>query len=139
MDERLRKESISFAKSQSVSTMATVENGKPWARVMAHAQVDDDYGVWYSTYSFSNKIRQIKKNNQVCVTMNEKTKDIRIFGKVEVFEDKETKHKMWKDEWARYFKEGKDDPTYIILKVTAELVEYRDLEKYGIMPIEVKL
>lgn len=139
MEERLRSEALSFAKAQTVSSVATVEDDKPWGRVMAHAQIDDDFSIWYSTFSFSNKIRQIKKSNLVCITMNEEKKDIRIFGKVEILEDAETKHKMWRDEWTRYFKEGKDDPAYVILKVTAEKVEYRDFEKYGIMPIEVKI
>lgn len=136
--ERLRNESLALAKSQTVSSLATVEDGKPWGRVMAHAQVDDDFSIWYATFSFSHKVRQLKKNNEICVTMNEEGKDIRIFGKAEILEDIPTKHKMWKDIWSRYFKEGKDDPTYVLIKVNAERVEYRDFDRYGIMPVEVR-
>jgi general stress protein 26 len=136
--ERLESEALTFAKAQAFSTMATIENGKPWARVMAQARVDDDFSVWYSTFSFSNKVNQIKENDHVCITMNDGRKDIRIFGRAEIFDDRETKHKMWKDEWTRYFKEGKDDPGYVLVKVVAEKVEYRDMEKYGIMPVDIR-
>ena len=137
MEENLRFEALDLVKNQNVSTLSTVEDGKTWARVLVHARVDDDFTVWYSTSSLSNKIRQIRKNNKVCISMYQGKREIRIFGKAELFENPETKREMWKDEMKDYFKGGKDDPDYMVIKVTPEEIEYRDYKKYGTAMMKV--
>lgn len=137
MNEELKNQALEFARSYNVSVLATLEGNSPWARFMEHCRVDDDFSFWYATALSSNKVRQIKENQEVCVLVFHQGEDLRIFGKAKLYQDTQTRHKFWQEKWAEYFLQGKDDPEYAILKVEAVKVEYRNREKYGHQPLEV--
>jgi general stress protein 26 len=45
-------------------------------------------------------------------------------GTMEVLEDTKIKNEIWKDEFTLYYKEGVNDPDFILLKFTAENGRY---------------
>ena len=131
MDKTLKEEALALARETGTAAIASVENDGPWIRIMAHAKIDDDFTLWYATFSFSNKIRQFEKNNRVCVVFYKNPFYLRLFGKVDMVRDQNLKGRMWRDQWMQYFKGGKEDPTYTLFKVIPEKIEYRNKEKYG--------
>ena len=137
MDKNLKEEALTLMRETGTSAVASVEDGRPWIRLMSQAQIDDDFTLWYATFSFSNKIRQFEKNNCACVAFNKDQFDLRLFGKVEIVRDQNLKGQMWRDQWMHYFKGGKEDPTYTLFKVIPEKIEYRNIEKYGHVAKEI--
>jgi general stress protein 26 len=134
MDEKLKKEALEFARSQTVSMLATVSKAKGVnARVMMIAGVDDDLTVWYGTYSASDKLAEIKSNPKACVIIsdNKTMTDIRMHGGIQVLTDQKTKDRFWKDEWTQFYPKGKTDPSYTVLKFTPLDTEFRNMGKYG--------
>jgi general stress protein 26 len=134
VSEEMKKEALEFARANPTSNLATVEGDQPHVRVMATTRTDDDFTVWYATHASSNKVRQIRACPKVCVTFWAGAADLRIFGKAEIVEDKDAKDTMWNEEWLQFWPKGKEDPEYTLIKVTPEKVEFRNMEKYGMMP-----
>jgi general stress protein 26 len=97
-------------------------------------RIDDDFTVWYCCGASSNKVRQIRKCPKVCVTFWEAGKDLRVLGSAELLTDRQTRHQMWQEEWKSFFRQGRDDPDYCLIKVTPDTVEYRDADKHGHSP-----
>lgn len=116
-----------------VAALANVVDGKPWVRTLTTARVTDALELYFATYEWSNKVKQLEADPNVCLTyLDHKGKDARIFGRAEFLRDQETKDWLWQESWVQYFAGEKDDPAYIIMKVTPEKVEYRDHDREGL-------
>jgi general stress protein 26 len=131
MSEDAKREALEFARNNPTCNLATIEADQPHARIMGAARIDDDFTTWYATHTSSNKVRQIRTCPNVCVTFWASAKDLRIFGKAQIVDDKDTKDKMWNDEWLQFWPKGKNDPEYALIKVTPKKAEFRDMEKGG--------
>ena len=123
MSDEMRTEALDFARANPIVHVGTVEDDTPHVRVMTTAKIDDDFTLWYATFSFSNKIRQFEKNNAICVVFNQDQFDLRLFGKVDIVRDQNLKGQMWRDQWMQFFKGGKEDPTYTLFRVIPEKID----------------
>jgi general stress protein 26 len=131
MEHEHKQDALEFIRENPVCHMATVEDNQPFSRVMWTVKVDDDFTFWYTSPASSPKMRQLEKNPAVCLTIYERGKDARIFGKASLVDDRELKNRLWRDEWKVYFPGGKDDPEYQVVRIDAKKVEYRDQKKLG--------
>jgi general stress protein 26 len=129
MSDELINEALEFVREHPTSHLATVDNGKPTSRVMYCPRVDDDFTVWYATSAGSNKVRQIKANPAVCVVFYLESKYVRVLGAAEEVSDKSKTKELWENDWARYWKDGPEDPDYVLLKIKPEEVEFLDLTR----------
>lgn len=77
-----------------------------------------DLTLYFMTNINSNKIDQIRDNNNVCIYyFNPKTrKSINLFGYTEIIDSPEEKSKFWNDTWKDFGYNGKDDKEYCIIK-----------------------
>jgi len=123
-----REKALEFIRNNPMSYMATVDGDQPWARAMCTVRAEENFTLWYVSMADSNKVRQIKANGSVCITVWEGSKTIRVFGTAELVADEAKKEELWDDEWERYFKGGKTDPQCTVIKVTAKNVEYQDVD-----------
>jgi len=111
-----------------LANLATVWNNKPWTRYVQTKHLDDGtLNLYCSTSVKSRKVSQIKSNNNIHLTMSERSNDpmspyVQFSGHAEVLTDPETKHKLWQEDWNVYFK-GPDDPDYCILKFVPHEIE----------------
>jgi len=82
------------------------------------------------------KIVQIYKNSSVCiVSISEETiRDIRLFEKIEVLVDMETKKYVWNDGLELYFPGGINNLELSALKFIPERLEYREIKSGGLFP-----
>lgn len=116
-----------------VAAVANVADGKPWVRTLTTARVTEGLELFFATYEWSTKVKQLEADPNVCVTyLDFKGHDTRIFGRAEFLRDQATKDWLWQESWVQYFAGEKDDPAYIIMKITPEKVEYRDHEREGL-------
>jgi general stress protein 26 len=116
-----------------VAAVANVADGKPWVRTLTTARVTEGLELYFATYEWSNKVKQLEADPNVCVTyLDFKGRDTRIFGRVEFLRDQPTKDWLWQESWVQYFAGEKDDPAYIIMKITPEKVEFRDHDREGL-------
>ncbi len=127
------KEHLSTVKTVSV---ATSMDDKPSCRMMELQKVDEDLKIWFVTHNNSSKVKQLNKNSSACiVSSNSNTaKDIRLYGKLDVYTDMETKKYIWKDDLKQYFNVGITDPLLTVLKFSPKRLEFRDFKKGSIFP-----
>ncbi len=117
-------------------SVATCKDNKPSCRIMEIQKVEDDLKIWFVSHKSSPKVEHVNKNNNACiVSFNSETfRDVRLFGRLEAFEDMETKKCVWKEELAPYFQGGINDPELTVLKFSPEKIEFRDMKSGGILP-----
>ena len=125
-----------YLDSVKTVSLATSMESKPSCRIMEIQKVEGDLKILFVAHKSSPKMEQIEKNSSVCiVSFNEETvRDIRLFGKIEVLFDMETKKYVWNDGLEPYFPGGINDPELTVLKFIPERLEYRDMKAGGLFP-----
>lgn len=85
----VREEIIQFINTHIPSYLATIENGEPRVRGMAHYRADDK-GIIFHTGAKKDLMEQIRKcpKAEMCVFDQDSGVQVRVRGDVEVFEDR---------------------------------------------------
>jgi general stress protein 26 len=98
---------------------------------------NNDFLIYFSTNTSSNKIVQIKANPKVsayyCIPDN--FHGMMLSGEIEIVADPEIKNMLWRDGWERYYPEGSDDPDYTVLRLKPNFAR----GWYNSAPFEFKL
>jgi general stress protein 26 len=90
---------------------------KPWTRYVV-VQADDEMNIWFATFKNSRKVSQVRANPEVHLTLGIDEMKIggswvQVQGRAEIFDDAETKKKVWYDMLEPIFS-GPDDPNYVV-------------------------
>jgi general stress protein 26 len=91
-----------------------------------------DY-FYLSTNTSSTKVKHIIRNPKATVYFYDEKNFIglELIGKIVIINDEIIKSKLWKEEFKIFYKEGKDDPDYCILKFIPEKGNYyENLKNY---------
>ncbi len=122
----LKEKILEVAGGPHAVAVATIDNGLPSVRFMVLFGFDDMTFVG-GTGRPSPKVAQLKKNPNASLAIwscREYTDPyVRIRAKGTVHEDLATKKKYWNPMFEQYFK-SVDNPEYVVLKFTAEEIEY---------------
>jgi len=80
---------------------------------------NDDFMVYLSTNTSSEKVSQIKANPSVSVyyCIPEKFRSLMLAGHMEFMDDMKIKKAIWQDGWEMYFPKGVKDPDYTVLRL----------------------
>lgn len=75
---------------------------------------------YFSTSRASGKVRDVLSNPQVSVYYSDPvgTRGIELRGRAELVDDEAIRRRLWQDEWRIYWRDGCDDPDYVILRLT---------------------
>lgn len=114
-----------LAPGSAMYLITTGADGRPDARVMSSVHCNDVKTVWMLTGKQSAKYVELSRNPQCLLyaTAPDDTPDyaeLRLWGSVEILDDPATRAAMWRDMYACYFPDGKDDPNLCVLKFTAD-------------------
>ena len=118
-----------------VSIISSVDGeGFPNTKAMLKPRIRNGLREFYfSTNTSSNRVSQYEKNSKACIYFYYKGKikyeGVMLKGIMEVLKDQEIKDKVWKKYDYLFYRKGKTDPDYCVLKFTAESGRYYcDLE-----------
>jgi general stress protein 26 len=106
------------------------EVGRPRARPLAIAKVEDDGTVWFATAAHSPKVAELRQDS-ACAVICHRDRDeawISISGTATLVRDREKINGLW-DSWMRAWFEGPDDPALLLLKVSPSHAEYYEAKK----------
>ena len=134
----LRQRIFDLARRFQLINLATItEDGKPWVRCVT-GKTDGGLSIRFSTRLNSDKIRHMRKNPNVHVTLG--TKDLmptkqwlQIEGTAEISTAQAERDGFWHDGLKAFFK-APDDPNYCVVIVRPSRVE---LGSMGSMTPEV--
>ena len=123
----LKQRIFELAKEPQLLSLATItEDGKPWVRYMV-GQADEELSVRFCTALCSDKIRHMRQNPNVHVTLGANdvmtTKEwIQVEGTAEISTAKAERDAFWNDGLKAYFT-GPDDPNYCVVIVKPSRIE----------------
>jgi general stress protein 26 len=128
--ELLEKKILKVISGMKLAALATIEDKKPWVRFVV--SYNDGLALYISTYASSRKVKQIKKNPNVHVTIganldNLKTSYVQLSGRAVVRNDLGIRRKCWHSYMKKYYS-GLNDPEYVVIEVKPRIIEYLDSE-----------
>jgi len=113
------------------------ENGNIAGRPMSNnGDVEYDGVSYYFTYEDADTVDEIERNRKVALSFTGRDKFyIFVEGEAELIRDKSAFREHWTPELDKWFDDGIDSPDIVLIKVTAQRIEYWEGTKRG----EVKL
>jgi general stress protein 26 len=118
----VKKEIIEVIRSCEVAFVSTINlDNFPETRVMLNVlnrEIDERLEIYFDSNVNAPKVEQAKKNSNASLYYYNETSmnNLILFGKLEIVTNKEQKDKLWHDSFLTYYKNGKDDASYGILK-----------------------
>lgn len=118
-----------FISEQKTAFLSSVDGeGFPVTRAMLAPRKIDGNVMYFSTNTSSRKVAQFSQNNKACVYFYKrgrfKYQGATILGTVEICTDQPTKDMIWHVGDSLFYKKGKTDPDYCVLKFTGVEAEY---------------
>ncbi|WP_229251059.1 pyridoxamine 5'-phosphate oxidase family protein [Emticicia sp. BO119] len=104
------------------------QKGNVHSRPMGTQGIDSDGNIWFLTAKDSEKVSEIKKNPNVCVSYADPSENtyICIMGEAEEVNDQRKINECWTPIAKAWIPKGKDDPNLTLIKVKSEEAEYWD-------------
>jgi general stress protein 26 len=98
----------------------------PRGRIMTNLPLGKDMVIWFATGLSTSKIKDIKKNPNVSVFVDDANDltNASITGKAEIVTDARLLKKFWQEPFGFFFPGGPSDRDYCLLKIIPKKVEY---------------
>lgn len=154
-DKKLRKFTLDLMTRTKAAYLTTIdEDGLPQIRAIENLRnpdkfphqskvfvgYDDNFLVFISTNTSSEKVKQIKNNPNIAIyyCIPEEYKGVMIRGYAEIESDLEIKKKIWEKRMKIYYPEGVKDPDFALIRLIPNYIKafYR-LQTY-IIDLRVK-
>jgi general stress protein 26 len=131
--EEIIQTGLELIESSKVAYLTTVDrDGLPQTRAVFNLKCkdmfpllmslfreqDNNFVLYFTTNTSSEKIAQIKGNKRVCVyfCQPEEIHGVMLSGEIEIVNDSQFKNALWQDGWERFYPAGPGDPDYSILQ-----------------------
>jgi len=120
--EEARKKALSLANLSNIAMLGT--NGDkdyPNVKAMIKMENEDLKIVWFSTNTSSKRITQLNRDSKTYVYFVDfdQWEGLMLVGNIEVLQDIESKKRLWREGYEKYYLSGVTDPDYSVLRFTA--------------------
>lgn len=134
MAKYTKKQMQKLMKKLDFCLMTTVDaRGRLQSRPMSNnKKVDYDGTSYFFSLSNTDKVKQLKKNNQVTLTFQgDKMLFIEASGKAKLISSRTIMEKFWEPEIEMWFRKGLDTKGLVLIKVDAKVIRYWHREYEG--------
>ena len=102
------------------------DNGYPNIKAMIKMENEGLNRFWFSTNTSSRRVSQLVRNSNACVYFVdfEQWMGLMLVGNGEVLHDTESKQRLWREGFEKYYPLGVADPDYSVLRFTARWGNY---------------
>ena len=116
-----------LARDIRIAMLTTVDaEGHFVARPMAQQEVEFDGDLWFFAERQSRKVAHIAMNPEVGVTLTSNDTWISIEGEAALVDDTAKKKELWNTWVEAWLPQGAEDPSVVLIKVSAHGAEYWD-------------
>ncbi len=124
--EEAVEEGLSLANRSTIGMLGTYGDGYPDVRAMIKNKNEGPKTIWFTTNTSSRKIEQLKENPKACVYFvdSDKWMGLRLVGIVDILQDPESRQRLWREGFERYYPSGVSDPDYSVLRFKAQRGSY---------------
>ena len=98
------------------------DDGYPNIKAMINMEHHGLKEVWFSTNTSSRRVAQLLQDSKACVYYVDfdQWMGLMLVGSVEVLQDMESKERLWREGFEKYYPQGVTDPDYSVLRFTAD-------------------
>ncbi|MFN2270923.1 MAG: pyridoxamine 5'-phosphate oxidase family protein [Anaerolineae bacterium] len=125
--EEAIREALALADRSGIAMVGTNgDNGYPNIKAMLKMENEGLNRIWFSTNTSSKRVGQFVQNSKTCVYFVdfEQWKGLMLVGDVEVLQDMESRQRLWREGFEKYYPLGVTDPDYTVLRFTAQRGNY---------------
>ena len=116
-----------LAKDIRIGMLTTVNSAGDFiSRPMAQQEVEFDGDLWFFAERDSRKVRHITANPRVGVTLTSNDTWISLNGTAAVVDNPAKAKELWNTWVEAWMPQGPEDPSVVLIKVTADSAEYWD-------------
>jgi general stress protein 26 len=133
-DKSIKNEIIEVIKTCETAFLSTINlDNFPETRALDNVlnmEIDDKLEMYFTCDFDSPKVEQLKKNSSASLYyyVVGSWKNMILFGKLELITDKLLRDKLWRTDFLQYYKNGKDDEHYGILRFVPTGYKYYPYE-----------
>lgn len=101
-------------------------DGFPNIKAMIKMETGELHTVWFSTNTSSRRVAQFRADSRASVYFVDfdRWEGLMLLGEMEVLDDPDSKQRLWRDGFERYYPLGVNDPDYSVLRFTARRGNY---------------
>ncbi|MCK4528571.1 pyridoxamine 5'-phosphate oxidase family protein [candidate division WOR-3 bacterium] len=125
--EEAIEQGLALVNRSTIAMLGTnSDEGYPNIRAMIKMENEGLKTIWFSTNTSSRKISQLEKNPKVCIYFVDfdKWMGLMLVGTIEILKDSESRERLWRDGFEKYYPEGVNDSDYSVLRFTGERGQY---------------
>jgi general stress protein 26 len=125
--EEAIREALALASRSGIVMLGTNgDEGHPNIKAMIKMENEGLNRIWLSTNTSSKRVGQLVRNAKACVYFVdfEQWMGLMLVGEVEVLQDTESRQRLWREGFEKYYPLGVADPDYCVLRFTAQWGNY---------------
>jgi general stress protein 26 len=125
--EQAIKDALALVNDSTIAMLGTNgDNGCPNIKAMIKMENEGLQRIWFSTNTSSKRVAQVLQNPKTCVYFVDMNQwmGLMLVGTVEVLQDAESKQRLWRPGFEKYYPLGVTDPDYSVLRFTAQWGNY---------------
>lgn len=122
-----RQKGLELVGKSNIVMLGSVDaEGYPEIRAMLKMEHEGLEEFWFTTNVSSHKIPQLRANSKASLYFVDTIHFIglSLIGVVDIHCDPQSKRRLWREGFEKYYPEGVDDPDYCVLRFKAVSGEY---------------
>ena len=126
-EEEARRKALALVERSGIALVGSnSEDGHPWIKAMLKMETDELTTVWFSTNTSSRRVTQFRNDPRACVYFVDFSDwmGLMLTGQIEVLNDAESRQRLWRDGYEKYYPLGISDPDYTVLRFSAASANY---------------
>ncbi len=125
--EEAVREALALANRSGIAMLGTNgDKGYPNVKAMIKMENEGLNRIWLSTNTSSKRVGQLVRDPKACVYFVdfEQWMGLMLVGEAEVLGDMESRKRLWREGFEKYYPLGVTDPDYCVLRFTARSGNY---------------
>jgi general stress protein 26 len=121
------QEAEALAKTSEIAMLATNgDGGYPNIKAIIKMENEGLKTIWFSTNTSSRRVQQLARDSKACVYFvdMDNWKGLMLVGEVQILQDRESRERLWREGYERYYPMGVTDPDYTVLRFTSAWGNY---------------
>jgi general stress protein 26 len=121
--EQAIQDALALANDAAIAMLGTNgDDSYPNIKAMIKMENEGLKTIWFSTNTSSKRVAQLKRDSKVCVYLvdMDQWKGLMLVGTIEVLQDMESRQRLWRPGYEKYYPLGVTDPDYSVLRFTAQ-------------------
>ncbi|MGE5654147.1 MAG: pyridoxamine 5'-phosphate oxidase family protein [Bacillota bacterium] len=126
LDDAKREALSLVVSSRAVVVACNGQDGYPYTKAMFKMEHDGLKTVWFSTNTSSQRVAVFQRDPRASLYFMdaEEAEGVMLVGEMEILDDLESRKRIWREGYERYYPLGVSDPDYSVLRFTARWGRY---------------